>query len=399
MRKTAKSQRGNTIIIALIAIIALSGASAALLSVSVYRIREAVMAHENSRVFYTADAGIGASMAEITANHDYDNDGMGDVSGSFDGGNYSVCATDGGNDIWTITSTGTYNGYKRGIEVVIGRKITSPFEKAAFGGTSLSASGTPICDSYDSDDGTYASQVDGDHAGDNGTVGSNGDITVEGSATIYGDATPGPDGSVTGGGTVTGLTAPAEEETVLEPYTYTPVGSSLGQLNSTTTLASGTYRYSSIQLASWDTVTLGQNAGDIITLYVDSSIAISGHAKIVVYDGAKVVIHHGSDTAKFTGGGLVNTSQLPASFIFYSATTDEVKVAGNSDFYGAVYAPSAPVKITGTSAFFGSAVGNVVTISGTVALHYDDALSRLETVGSARRYEARSWREFPVQSQ
>ena len=117
MNKLGKSQEGSALIIVIVAIIVLSGASAAFLAITVHRNRESVMARDYTKAFYSAEAGVSASFAEISADQDYDSDGKGDVTGTFDGGNYSVTATDDGNDLWTITATGAYNGSSRTVEL------------------------------------------------------------------------------------------------------------------------------------------------------------------------------------------------------------------------------------------------------------------------------------------
>jgi hypothetical protein len=395
MKTTPGCQRGNALIVAIIALIVLGGASAAVLSVCVYRSREAVMSHENARAFYSAEAGIGASMLEIMANRDYGSDGKGFASDTFDSGSFSATATDLGGDVWRIWSTGTYSHYSRAIEAVISKKVINPFEMAAFGGSGVSVGGTCMVDSYDSRVDTYANQVDGDHAGENGHIGSNGNIIASDDATVYGDAESGPTGSVTvtDNASISGGTSSAFDEQHLDPFVYTPVGSSEGQLNSSIELSSGTYRYSQIKLTSSDTVVLGKNEGDEVTIYVDGSIGMSANSSIVITSGTSVVMYHGSGKAEFTGTGLVNSSQIPASFLFFSATTDSVKFAGSSDFYGAAYCPTAPATIIGTSDFYGSIVGNTVTVAGTADIHYDEALADIQII-SDFRYEANSWREF-----
>lgn len=404
MKGITKKQEGSTIIIALIAIIVLSGVSAAFLSISVYRNREAVSAFNAVRAFYTAEAGVGASIAEITADTDYDSDGMGNVSGSFDSGSYSVTAVDDGNDIWTVTSTGTYDAIPRGIEAVIGRKTNSPFTKGAFGSVSLSMSGNCWSDSYDSDAGTYDSQVSGDHANENGSVGSNGNIVIDGNAVVNGDATPGPDNSVSGGGSVTGSTVPANEETEVAPYIYTPppgTPSSLILSGGTTTLAAGTYHYASIQISGHAKLILGENDGDELTIYVDGDILISGQGEITISTGASVTIHHGGTTVhvgdpdlKMSGQGITNDNGLPSTLIIYSAA-DQIDISGKSDFHGVIYAPNAIIDFAGNADFYGSMTGSQILAagSGKGGLHYDEALARLNIEGQ-EGFEIKSWREF-----
>jgi hypothetical protein len=395
MKRFRESEAGNALILAFITIIALAGTSAALLSTSVYRSKEATMGRDYQKVLYVAEAGISVSIAEIMAQHDQDSDGLGNVAGSFDSGQYAVAATNLGGDVWRLRSAATHGEYSRGVEVVIDRKVSSPFTSLAFGGTSLSVGGTCMCDSYDSDHGTYASQVSGSHANENGDVASNGDISAGGNATVYGDATPGEGDTTTVGGSayVDGSTAPASADRELDPYTYSPVGTSAGQLNSSTTLASGTYRYSDIKYVSSDTLTVGVNPGDVVTVYIDGQISLSANSKILITSGAKCIMHQGTGKASFTGQGVVNTSQIPANFLFFSATTYEVKFAGGSDFYGAAYAPNADLKLAGNSAFYGAAVGNTVDISSTADLHYDEALARLD-LDPTPSYQVKAWLEY-----
>ncbi len=405
MSEPRQGEKGSAFIVALVAVIALSGSSAALLSITLYRNREATMSHNKLVVLYIAEAGISASIAEIGADEgrgiDYDSDGLGDVSDNFADGDYSVSAVDDGNDTWTLTSVGNYKDETRRIEVVIAFQTDSPFTKAAFGGTSLDVSGVTLLDSYNSGAGSYESQatnVDPNtgttYANGDGSVGSNGDITVSGSAEVYGDATPGPDGSTTisNNGYVSGSTAPASATIPLDPYTYTPVGSSLGLLNSTTFLSSGTYRYSEINMAASEILTLGENPGDEVTIYIDGKINMTGSAEIRIPAGVKAVMHHGSGLVTFGGNGVVNVDKTPAQFLFYSATTDKVKFSGSSAFHGAVYAPNALIQLSSAD-FFGSAVGESVTTTGSVNLHYDEAL-RFVGGSASTDYQSSSWREL-----
>ena len=267
------------------------------------------------------------------------------------------------------------------------------FTRLAFGAEGATVTGNTVCDSYDSAKGTYASQASGDHAGENGDVGSNGDIRVSGVVKVYGDATPGPGCTVTGSGYVHGSTAPAEEEAEVAVYSYAPEGESPGELDTERTLAGGTYRFSSIKLASNDTLYLGVFPGEEVTVYVDEHIRITANARIVILDGVKVVIHHGGTPGAgivFAGRGVVNESGTPARLLICSATAGNLVFAGSSDFHGAVLAPLARVRLTGTSAFYGAVVARETDITCARA-HYDEALAYPET-GGLTPYGSVSWR-------
>ena len=310
MKVTRKAERGNALVFAMLVITILGGASAAMLSVSIGRSRESAMSIDDTRSYYIAEAGVSASIADLMAKADEEDPDIGDVSGYFDKGYYIVEAEEIEIDVWRITSSGTYGDYSTQVEVVVVRSESSPFTKAAFGDDGLSMTGNGFCDSYDSDTGTYAEQVSGRHAGENGNIGANAEISLGPNTEVWGDATPGPDHSVSGSGSVSGSTAPAEEEYPVQSYTYSPAGQDLGTLNSSTTLSSGAYRYSSIALAGHDVLTLGAGYSDEVILYVDGSISVSGKAQIIIPDGVKVTLHHGGVTqynclAPFSGDFLM----------------------------------------------------------------------------------------------
>jgi hypothetical protein len=238
--------------------------------------------------------------------------------------------------------------------------------------SSVSITGTPGIDSYDSTVGTYASQVKGGHAGSQGNIGSNGNISGSGSGTIWGDANPGPTGTFSGGITVTGSTAPANQSISETPYVYNPPpGAAKTTLKGSAALTSGVYHYKSISLASKDLVTATGN----VTIYVDGAISTTGQAIIEVTKGSKLTIYQGSGSVSIGGGGIVNDSAKPSSLTIESATTSSIKLAGSSAFYGTVFATAADFSKTGSADFFGAAVANTVSISGTGWVHYDSSLS------------------------
>lgn len=414
MKQTVRKQGGNALIIALIAVIVLAGSSAALFSVTSTRNAEARFGRNYTRTLYVAEAGISASIAEITAAYDYDGDGLGVVAGSVDGGTYSTTAVNQGDEVWHIRSAGNYNELSRGIEIIARRRVEQPFTHGAFGGTGLTMGGQGFVDSYDTRDGSYGDQalnvdpVSGEtYASTDGDIGSNGNIDASGQVTIFGDATPGPDGSVTEGPNtvIHGSTTPALEDEELDLYEYDPPIASMGVLSLTNpaTLSAGVYRYDYMLLSSKANLTLGENSGDVLEIYIDGVISITGQAQLTVADGASVTILHGGldlgrvaeedPDINFAGQGVVNTGEIPADLIIISASTGLINLAGQSDFHGVIYAPAATINFSGQADVFGSLTGNSISITGQGDLHYDEALEDLN-IGGFFRYRIRSWREF-----
>ncbi|MCK4994630.1 MAG: hypothetical protein KAS13_06260 [Candidatus Omnitrophica bacterium] len=85
---------------------------------------------------------------------------------------------------------------------------------------------------------------------------------------------------------------------------------------------------------------------------------------------------------------------IPSNLILYGTnpTAQTIDVLGQTDFYGAVYAPTAEMNLSGQGGLFGSFIGNEVTINGQGGVHYDSALSTL-TTGGAAAYEITSFKD------
>ena len=396
------SERGNALLVALLVVVAMAGLAAALMMTSYQDSKRSRAEGEQTQVLYVTEAGVNHSIADITSG------GSGNVGSSstaipFGGGSYHVAAVDNGDGTYTLTAQGELGDEMQAVEVVIAPIITSPFRKAMFGDIDLGAAGNVFTDSYDSDVGTYGSQVKSIHAATgrpyanaNGSLGSNADITLRGGVIVMGDATPGPGHSVTISGTgviVTGSTAPAPEAVPMPPVSYSPSIPSSGSYDPSTcptTFGTGEYRYSDLKLSSKTTLTF---TGDV-DLYVDGDLTITAQAAVVVSSGGSLTIHHGSGTLKLTGQGVLNDARTPDALQVYSSSTD-VEITGNGDLYGAVYAPNAKISPTGTSVIYGSLIGREVYISGTTDFHYDEALARATSTSSGRMRVV-SWRVIGV---
>ena len=397
MEAKCTSQNGSALILALIVLMIVAALSASMLSISTAKIRESEAGFDNLKAFYIAEAGINDAIAEISASKDYHLDGLGNVSGTFDGGHYTITAKNNGDRTWTLTAGGFYGNCSRSLQIIIAQRKSGSFQYLAFGNERTTVRGNPLCDSYDSAFGTYACQVNENHARSDGSVASNDDIVVSGTVRIYGNTTPGPEGEVIIAGTpyIDGSTCPAEEIMSVPTYSYLPVTASLGVLDSSTTLTSGTYRFSRINLMGNDKVDIGIWPGDRIVIYVDGRISVVANACIRIINNAVVEIHHGGfwgSDINIAGKSIVNESGLPANFTIFSACDKDVSVVGRSDFHGAILAPFARVKLAGNSDFYGAVVGQTVDIRSP-SVHYDEALG-YKNQTPLTSYVVKSWREI-----
>ena len=386
-------ERGGALVMSVFLVTLMVALASAMMTTAHQQSRLSHSAVGRTRVLYIAESGIHAAAVNLYGG------GSGSLGSavsplSYGGGTYYVTAVDNGNDTFTLRCDAAFDQETQAIEVTIALDYVSLFTKGLFGDIDLGATGTVFTDSYDSTLGTYASQAtqfdpkSGKmYALANGDLGSNGDITLRGTVTVMGDATPGPGHTVYGDTSgVYGSTTPAPTATPIPTVTYTPPIGSSGALSGTTTLTAGVHRYDSVFLKSSDVLTA---TGDV-TLYVDGNWSQTASASVVIAPGATLRVYHNGDTIKLTGAGVVNLDQNPAQFQLYSTAT-KVDIGGTSDFYGAIYAPSALISPGGTGVLYGSFVGSEVYISGTADFHYDEDLANLAESLTPSKVRILSW--------
>jgi len=142
-------------------------------------------------------------------------------------------------------------------------------------------------------------------------------------------------------------------------------------------------------------------------LYVPSgsSLSFSGQDKIVIAPGATLKLFVGCTTASWSGqASIVNENiSKPATgdvgalhFQYYGLPTNtQLDMTGNASFTGAIYAPSANLKLGGGGSndydLVGSTVTKTVTMNGHMNFHYDEAL---KDKGPALGYVVTAWNEL-----
>jgi hypothetical protein len=135
-----------------------------------------------------------------------------------------------------------------------------------------------------------------------------------------------------------------------------------------------------------DHSTLAQNAIDLTGGVAYMEVGLD--ASLNIYTNGNVNI---------TGGGIINPNIDSKSFMLWgtNATAEKtIKVAGNGQFTGVVYAPNANVTVKGggtNGTVVGAVVGKTVEFNGTTQFFYDEELSEL-TIGNP--YGAAKWKEL-----
>jgi len=204
----------------------------------------------------------------------------------------------------------------------------------------------------------------------NGDICSNSDITMNGNVDIYGDAMYGEGSDFIGHGnayTVWGIVGEHGIEITVPEFDINVAA----MFNDNASIGLTDRDRDPFRGSPWDLVL---NSNDGLTLlggtYYFTSVMINGQATLTVSGPTEIYI---SGPAMFTGGGLINSGQDPADLVIYS-TGDELKLAGNAEFFGAIVAPETDVMLQGTADYYGTILGGTLRLQGTAVVHVDEAL-------------------------
>jgi len=404
-----KKQKSIALILGIMITTAIAALSSITLTRSVAESNQSKRYINSTKAFWLGEAGVQRAYYEL--NHG-DGTWTGWVAsgskktftGTLGSGQYYIEIDDPSSNTPLVVATGYSAGLSdpssisRAMEANLVLETKSPFTYAGFGKSSFTMSGNGQTDSYDTTNGAYGG-VNVDSNGDIGTnaVDANA-ITLSGNADVFGNAGTGAGGEVdiSGNAAVSGsITDDREEDfdSVIIPTFLSSLASggsySLGGNNSDT-LIPGDYRYDSLTVSANADLTLEGP----INIYLTSTAALttSGNGSIII-DGAVKIYVDGK--VVISGNGIVNNSSLPEDFIIsstYSGGADGVKISGNGDLYGAVYAPDSEIKVSGNGDVYGSLIGDEVKITGNGDVHYDEALASLSGVGNPE-YVMQSWQE------
>ena len=271
--------------------------------------------------------------------------------------------------------------------------------------------GNALVDSYNSTNGSYASQVGaGGHAGSDGNVqtrGAGANITLSDEAAIYGNASA--TGSVISSGhaEVHGTTSqnqptspcdPLGVESIVEKNRPSghPTSVRLSDKKTETLMAPGTFYLTGVRLGGESMLTVSGTGN--ATMFIDGDLSISEDASLIVTNGVMLTIyitgniftgHHDTEAyhrdrepypedSRHSRGGIINQGPSTDLIIYASATKGkQVRIGGNSELGGALYAPLSHISVTGNSEIMGAVRGMTVTGSDNAGFHYDEASTSL----------------------
>jgi len=310
-------------------------------------------------------------------------------------------ATSTGFLTWQITSVGKIAGVRNGqVQVVTtyeGSTTSTPLVQyglfaAGSGCDAVTISAGVNTDSYNSSSGPYSSSANTTSGGD---IGSNGSWLSSGTSTIHGNiwlphptvgSCPSADiqysGSLTynNADTLTSPYNPPSPTSVSTPTTTTNISGS----NNTTTLSPGTL-YGNFNISGTNNTLAFPSAG---TYYINSITNSGVTTTLQMPSSGQVILNiggNGGATTSLSGATIFNssTSQIADNLIIYYAGTNSFTASGSTSGAAVLYAPNAPVTLSGSAAWYGAIVAKTFTDSGGAAIHFDTALLSAGGVGSS----------------
>ncbi len=381
----ARLRRGGVLVLALVAVMSVSVLAAGFLQLSLAATRSQAASLDGKRAFYAAEAGLAEAYGGLSVG------GTGKVGSQalparFGDGLFWVEATrDDASGMVVLQSTGMVGTGRARLEIAAEPKLQSVATLGIFSRGPLTVQGDSIVDGFDSEKGSYASQIVPasipPHTVGGGRVGSNEGVVVDGGAAgtvVYGTAEYGAAYSCTIGARaqVTEGKLARRQDELLPPVVVPPVNLLPGVVWSLPTpmvIDGVTVGYSGITVkANSELIVRGPASVVLGTLTVEDNARLTLDASagaIHVYVSGAVALNVGSE--------VVTPHQDPRRISLQVAAVGGTKavLSAKSSFYGAVYAPQTGISLAKNFELFGSVIGEALTLSSGARLHVDSALS------------------------
>jgi len=147
----------------------------------------------------------------------------------------------------------------------------------------------------------------------------------------------------------------------------------VGGVSYTSTFTGGYYKISSISLSG----TKKMLVSGIVSIWLPGDLSMSGNGQIVIAPGASLKIYSGSSIS-VAGNGILNQGDAISCLLYGLPSCTSITLGGNFGFTGCIYAPSADLTISSSSAydFVGASITSTVMINGNFSFHYDQNLRR-----------------------
>lgn len=377
---------GSALVTAAVLTTTLCTIACVLASLALRSQRESQQARAGLGSFYAAEAGLSRAWVRLR------NGGDGAIGSAYDparigGFDYWVTAEPLEDGLTSLVATGRDGSRTRRQELLLQDERSAVEDFGVFAEEQLTLRKHCMIDSYDSSLGSYVSQVQGDHARDNGNAGSNDDIEVSPGTRVYGYTQHGrdDDDSITlaPGATLRDGFGAALHEVPLLPI---PVPSHADQ--------------GALTVKSSQPVTIGPGALEYTSLIVQrhAALTVEGPCELVITKSLR--LHPSSTWTLDTTNGPIRVYALgnclleadatlrtsggdPTLLTFLLCGTHDspddrspaITFAAHAQLHGTVYAPGLSVRIGNDFELFGSVKAKWLEIGSGARVHFDESLA------------------------
>ncbi len=304
-------------------------------------------------------------------------------------------------DLIRLIGIATHDGEAIAVELVVRRSTETLRNLKAFGDSRVTLNSSAVLDSYNSEEGSYASQAIHDHDGeeyanDNAFVGSNGNIYLDSNSVVFGDANPGPGGSVSvqGNAFVSGNTSPLPQTVHLQPVhvpSISPSGSFRIDSAGSGVLSPGAYHFTSFEILSNAHLSIVGPA----VIVLDEGVLDSNATVVADTTDGDVVFYVMGPFSILSNAVIAPENDAPSDLLINIAAEEETIVIGsNASVTGQIYAPDSSIEILSNAEVFGSVVAETLYLDSNPQIHIDEAL--FDTLDPIPTYEKVTFRPVSV---
>lgn len=147
----------------------------------------------------------------------------------------------------------------------------------------------------------------------------------------------------------------------------------------------GTFNIQSLSVSGGSQLTVSNSSP--VTLNIITSVNLSGGQSVTLNSSSVVTLNIVGTTANSpfssSGGGITNVNAngapTPVNLQIMYAGAHQLGLSGGTKTAAAVYAPNAPLSLSGGSNWYGSLIGSTINDSGGVSVYYDRELGSSST--------------------
>ncbi|MHC4395174.1 MAG: DUF7305 domain-containing protein [Planctomycetota bacterium] len=169
---------------------------------------------------------------------------------------------------------------------------------------------------------------------------------------------------------------------------------SQGTITTSTTITTSA-KYDGISLSSGNIITIDGP----VSLYVIGNIILDNSAEVRIVDpntnpNASLTLYVGGNIEMKNGGTINNLAKDPTRLKIYALDSSRnIDFKNSSDFYGAIYAPTADIHVYNSVQLFGALVGNTFNQDVNADFNYDAALRDVTVDDEGVLFIIKKWSE------